>query len=95
MTARRLACLLALLWAGGVQAGEIHLCMTGREFLPVNSLVFEAPGQYLVRLAIEKQGDRVVFAGLPWRRCVDGLRHGEYDGAIGMAATAEPAYSTA
>lgn len=61
--------------------------MTGREFLPINSPFFEAPGQYLVRQAIERQGDKALFVGLPWRRCIEGLRHGGFDGAIGMAAT--------
>lgn len=79
--------LLVGLLSAGAQARDIRLCMTEREFLPINSPVFEAPGQYLTRLAIEKQGDRAIFSGLPWRRCIDGVRHGDYDGAIGMAAT--------
>lgn len=79
--------LLILLWAVAGQSREIRICMTGREFLPINSPAFEAPGQYLVRQAIERQGDNALFVGLPWRRCIAGLRHGEYDGALGMAAT--------
>lgn len=87
MTARLGLILVTLLWAAAGQAREIRLCMTGREFLPINSPSFEAPGQYLARQAIERQGDKALFVGLPWRRCVEGLRHGEFDGAIGMAAT--------
>jgi polar amino acid transport system substrate-binding protein len=79
---------VAALWGCAGQTREIRLCMTGREFLPINSPNFEAPGQYLARLAIERQGDKALFVGLPWRRCVEGLRHGEYDGALGMVATA-------
>jgi polar amino acid transport system substrate-binding protein len=80
-----LALLAGLAGACG-QAREIRLCMTEREFLPISSPAFEAPGQYLVRAAIERQGDRVLFVAVPWRRCVEGLRHDEYDGAIGMVA---------
>jgi len=78
---------LAGLWAASSQGREIRLCMSEREFLPINSPAFEAPGQYLVRRAIESQGDKALFIGLPWRRCVDGVRHGDYDGALGMVAT--------
>ena len=87
MRARAGLILLILLWAAAGQSREIRICMTGREFLPINSPSFEAPGQYLVRQAIERQGDKALFVGLPWRRCIEGLRHGDYDGAIGMAAT--------
>jgi polar amino acid transport system substrate-binding protein len=79
--------LLAGLASGATHAREIRLCMTEREFLPISSRAFEAPGQYIVREAIERQGERVLFIALPWRRCVEGLRHDEYDGAIGMVAT--------
>ncbi len=65
---------------------DIRFCMTEREFLPIASTLIEAPGQYLVRLAVQSLGDRAVFVPLPWRRCVEGLRHGDYDGAVGMAA---------
>ncbi len=79
--------LLILLWAAAGQSREIRICMTEREFLPINSSGFEAPGQYLARQAIERQGDKALFVGLPWRRCIEGLRHGAYDGALGMVAT--------
>lgn len=89
MTSRLLGALsLFLLLAGGsARARDITLCMTEREFLPINSTRIEAPGQFLARHAIESQGDKAVFVALPWRRCVEGLRHGDYDGAVGMAAT--------
>jgi len=79
--------LLAALRPASAPARDIRLCMTEREFLPITSTFIEAPGQYLVRLAIQSQGDRALFVPLPWRRCVEGLRHGDYDGTIGMAAT--------
>jgi len=87
MKTRLCGVLLVALWACGGQTREIRLCMTEREFLPINSPNFEAPGQYLARQAIERQGDKALFVGLPWRRCIEGLRHGEYDGALGMAET--------
>jgi len=79
--------LLAALRPTSSPARDIRLCMTEREFLPISSTLIEAPGQYLVRLAIQSQGDRAVFVPLPWRRCIEGLRHGDYDGAVGMAAS--------
>ena len=50
------------------EARTIKLCLAEREFLPVSSPNFEAPGQYLARMAIEYQGDRATFIALPWRR---------------------------
>ncbi len=87
MKTRLFLALLAGLWGTAGQSREIRLCVSDRELLPINSPTFEAPGQYLVRRAIESQGDKAVFVPLPWRRCIAGLRHGEYDGAVGMAAT--------
>lgn len=87
MRKRLVGAVLLGLWSAASSARDVALCMTDREFLPINSTRFEAPGQYLVRSALESQGDRAVFVPLPWRRCVEGLRHGDYDGAIGMAAT--------
>ena len=87
MTGRFGFAVLLGLWGAVAAARDVTLCMTEREFLPINSTQIEAPGQYLVRMALETQGDKPVFVPLPWRRCVEGLRHGDYDGAIGMAAT--------
>jgi len=69
------------------QARTVSLCLAERELLPVSSARFEAPGQYLARLAIEHQGDRAVFTALPWRRCVAGVRNQQFDGAIGVVVT--------
>ncbi len=41
------------------------------------------PVQDLIRQAVEKQGGTVQFAMVPWRRCVEGVRHQTYDGAVG------------
>lgn len=87
MTLRLCLILGAALFSAAGWGRDITLCMTEREFLPISSPHIEAPGQYLVRLAVESQGDRAVFVALPWRRCVEGLRHGDYDGAVGMVAT--------
>ena len=46
------AIFLGLLGAAA-SARDVTLCMTDREFLPINSSKFEAPGQYLVRMALE------------------------------------------
>jgi len=79
--------LLTALSVSAARARDLAFCMTEREFLPVTSTLIEAPGQYLVRQAVEAQGDKAVFVPLPWRRCVEALRHGDYAGAVGMAAT--------
>jgi polar amino acid transport system substrate-binding protein len=81
----RISLAVLFLWSAAGQARTLHLCMTDREFLPISSPYFTAPGQYLVQQAIERQGDKTVFAAVPWRRCIEGLHHGVYDGAIGMA----------
>src|ERR1700761_5947934 len=67
---------------------SLKLCLAERELLPVSSARFEAPGQYLARLAIERQGAKASFIALPWRRCTEGVRTGLYDGAIGVVPTA-------
>jgi hypothetical protein len=82
-----LLALFLLVVAAGAEARAVKLCLAEREFLPVSSPRFEAPGQYLARLAIEKQGDRASFTALPWTRCVASVRSGLYDGAIGVVAT--------
>ena len=66
----------------------LKLCLAERELLPVSSARFEAPGQYLARLAIERQGGKASFVAVPWRRCTEGVRTGLYDGAIGVVPTA-------
>ena len=87
MTCRALAVLLLLLMGTGAEARTVKLCLAEREFLPVSSPRFEAPGQYLARRAIESQGAEVTFTPLPWTRCVSSVRTGAYDGAIGVVAT--------
>ena len=87
---RRLAGALFLLMAlagPAAQARTIKLCLAERELLPVSSPRFEAPGQYLVRRAIESRGDQASFSAVPWTRCVDGVRRNVYDGAIGVVVT--------
>lgn len=76
-----------LLTTAPVQARTVKLCLAEREFLPVSSPRFEAPGQYLARQAIERQGDHAIFTALPWRRCVAEVKSKVYDGAIGVVAT--------
>jgi polar amino acid transport system substrate-binding protein len=41
------------------------------------------PVQSMVRRIVEKQGGSVEFVLVPWRRCIDGVRHRVYDGALG------------
>ena len=79
--------LLIVLCTAPVQARTVKLCLAERELLPVSSPRFEAPGQYLVRMAIERQGDHAVFTPLPWRRCVTEVKTKVYEGAIGAVAT--------
>lgn len=69
------------------EARTLKFCLAEREFLPVSSPNFEAPGQYLARLAIEHQGDHAVFTALPWRRCMAEVKSKLYDGAIGVVPT--------
>ena len=82
-----LLALVLLVAAASAAARTVKLCLAERELLPVSSPRFEAPGQYLARKAIEKQGDQASFTALPWTRCVAGIRGGLYDGAIGVVPT--------
>ena len=85
--AARLVLLAALLLSGGAQARTLKICFAAREFLPVSSPRFEAPGQYLARRAIESRGEQARFTALPWTRCVTEVRTGAYDGVLGAVVT--------
>jgi polar amino acid transport system substrate-binding protein len=89
MVLRELFAVVIALFVVSTPAGArtIKLCLAEREFLPVSSPDFEAPGQYLARLAIEHQGDQATFTALPWRRCVAEVKSKLYDGAIGVVPT--------
>jgi len=80
--------LIGLGLAPDVRAERVlRICETERELQPISSPKGDAPGQKLVRAAAQAMGDRVTFTPLPWRRCIADLRHGHYDGAIGVVPT--------
>lgn len=76
--------MLAGLAAQGA-ARELTVCMGDRDFPPVFFLDRDGQAQWLVRRAVERQGDHVKFVAVPWRRCLQGLRNGTYPAAIPVA----------
>jgi ABC-type amino acid transport substrate-binding protein len=85
--AARLVLLAAVLFSAGAEARPLRICFAAREFLPVSSPRFEAPGQYLARRAIESRGGQAIFTALPWPRCATGVRTGQFDAALGAVVT--------
>lgn len=77
--------LFASLMAGAAQpcAGRtLAVCMGDRPYPPLFFPDHEGQAQWLVRKAVEHQGDLVTFAAVPWRRCLQGLRTGVYAAAL-------------
>ncbi|WP_332852180.1 hypothetical protein [Duganella sp. S19_KUP01_CR8] len=77
--------LVASLMAGAVPpcaARTLAVCMGDRAFPPLFFPDHEGQAQWLVRKAVERQGDLVTFAAVPWRRCLQGLRTGTYAAAL-------------
>ncbi|RFP13659.1 MULTISPECIES: hypothetical protein [unclassified Duganella] len=63
-------------------ARTLAVCMGDRPFPPLFFLDHEGQAQWLVRKAVERQGDLVQFIAVPWRRCLQGLRTGTYAAAL-------------
>jgi hypothetical protein len=57
-----------------VAARTVKVCMADQPYAPFSVPGREAPGQYLVRQAIEHQGDRTELFVAPWRRCLLGVQ---------------------
>ncbi len=84
----RLVLILASFLCPGlaVQARSLSVCIGDEDFAPYSFLEHEAPGQYLVRNALERRHDKPVYTIAPWRRCIEGLRTQTFDAVIGVAA---------
>jgi polar amino acid transport system substrate-binding protein len=69
----------------GAQAGAqtLKACMLDEDYAPHSFPRREAPGQRLISMAVQRQGQTVEFLAAPWRRCLDGIRKGQYDLIVG------------
>lgn len=67
----------------------LRVCINDSPFPPFTDPAQEAPGQRLVRRAVEAQGLALEFFPSTWKRCLRGIQRGVYDGVVGTAATPE------
>lgn len=84
-----LGCCLAALSAS-CQARNITVCIPSNPFPPLTFVDHEGQGQWLVRKAVERQGDTVQFVSVPWKRCTEGVVAGAYEAAMPPSATFLP-----
>ena len=84
-----LACCLAALSASCL-ARNITVCIPSDPFPPLTFPDHEGQGHWLVRKAVERQGDTVQFVSVPWKRCTDGVVAGAYEAAMPPSATFLP-----
>lgn len=68
----------------------VTVCIPSNPFPPLTFIDHEGQGQWLVRKAVERQGDTVAFASVPWVRCTEGTANGIYDAAMPPSATFLP-----
>lgn len=78
-----------LLCACLATAREVRVCVPEQDLARPEQLRAEGPAQYLVRTAIANQGGKALFEGAPWRRCIEGVKSGAFDGVIGAAANVD------
>lgn len=71
-------------------ARTIKVCIPANPFPPLTFPGREGQGQWLLRKAVERQGDAVEFEAVPWVRCTDGAAAGTYD--VAMPPSAHPAF---
>ncbi len=67
-------------------AATLDVCIADRDYPPLFFLDHDGQAQWLVRKALERQHDMVNFISVPWRRCLEGLRSGQYAAALPVAA---------
>ncbi len=77
----------ANLFCSPVGARTIFVCIPSNPFPPLTFPDHEGQGQWLLRTALERQGDTVRFEAVPWPRCTRGVLQGSYDAAIPVAST--------
>jgi polar amino acid transport system substrate-binding protein len=68
----------------------VTVCIPSNPFPPLTFTDHDGQGQWLVRKAVEPQGDAVQFESVPWKRCTDGVLAGSYDAAMPPAAAFAP-----
>lgn len=68
--------------AANCLARTVTVCIPSNPFPPLTFPDHEGQGQWLVRKAVEKQGDSVRFESVPWKRCTDGVVVGTYEAAM-------------
>jgi polar amino acid transport system substrate-binding protein len=78
-----------MLLAIGCEAGTVTICIPDVDYPPLIYQSHEGQAQWLVRKAVERQGDSIQFLPVPWKRCIDGARKGTYDGALPPAFNQE------
>ncbi len=66
--------------------GAVTVCIPVNPFPPLTFPTHEGQGQWLVRKAVEKQGETVQFLAVPWLRCTEGAANGTYDAAMPPSA---------
>jgi len=75
-----------LLISASCFARTITVCIPSNPFPPLTFADREGQGQWLVRKAMERQGDSVRFESVPWKRCTEGVVAGAYEAAMPPSA---------
>ena len=83
---RGLCAALAAIALAPAGATTLTVCIGDRDYPPVFFLHHDGQAQWLVRKAVERQGDKVSFVAVPWRRCLHGVSSGIYDAALPVIA---------
>lgn len=66
-----------------VKAELLYACKLDQDYAPHSFPDREAPGEHLIKMAVESIGDQVQFYPSPWPRCLEGIKSGEYDLIVG------------
>jgi polar amino acid transport system substrate-binding protein len=67
-------------------ASGMTICVSDRPAAPLTFPDHEGQAQYLARAAARVAGIEAKFVVLPWKRCVESIRSGLVDGALGAQA---------
>lgn len=80
--------LMLLFACGAAPARDYHLCVDSNDWATYTHPDRDGTVQVLIRKALARQGDTVLFTPLPWRRCEAMAEKGAVDGLVGVPAAA-------
>src|SRR5271165_552655 len=60
----------------------LKVCIPDEDYPPVIFMQKDGQAQWLARKAIESQGDALQLVAVPWRRCIEGAKKGDFNAAL-------------